>query len=105
MVQVFISHSSRDTNLAKSVIDLLRSALNLPASEIRCTSVPGYKLPGGAETDNQLRSELLEAPVFVGLVTEAGMASAYVLFELGARWGAKKQLIPLLAPGVSPSIL
>jgi len=73
--------------------------------EIRCTSVPGYTLEGGARTDEELRMELLEAPVFVGLITEASYASAYVLCELGARWGADKHLIPLLAPGVSPSVL
>lgn len=105
MIKVFISHSSKDAVLAKQLIDLIRSALNLPSSDIRCTSVPGYKLPGGAETDRQLRSELLDATVFIGLITEAGLASAYVLFELGARWGADKQLIPLMAPGVSPEIL
>ena len=105
MIRVFISHSSKDTALAKQLIDLIRSALNLPSTDIRCTSVPGYKLPGGAETDRQLRTELLNAPVFIGLVTEAGLASAYVVFELGARWGAEKQLIPLMAPGISPGIL
>ena len=87
MIKIFISHSSRDIALAKPVIDLLRLALNLSDEEIRCTSVPGYKLPGGAETDQQIRKELLAAPVFIGLVTDAGLASIYVLFELGARWG------------------
>jgi len=43
--------------------------------------------------------------VFLGLVTDAGIASIYVLFELGARWGADKQLIPLLGPGVSADVL
>ncbi len=105
VIRVFISHSSRDVALAKLLIDLIRSALRLSTTEIRCTSVAGYRLQGGAQTDAQLREEILAAPVFVGVITEAGLTSAYVLFELGARWGTAKQLIPLMAPGISPEIL
>lgn len=105
MIKVFISHSSRDASLASLLIDLIRSALGLRSDEIRCTSVPGYRLLGGIETDAQLRKEILDSPVFVGLITEDGLKSAYVLTELGARWGTEKQLIPLMAPGISPTIL
>jgi hypothetical protein len=51
VIKIFISHSSKDVLLVKALIDLIRSALSIPASDIRCTSVPGYKLPGGALTD------------------------------------------------------
>jgi hypothetical protein len=105
VVQIFISHSSKDVPLVQALINLIRNALRIPAPDIRCTSVPGYKLPGGAITDSQLRQELLAAPVFIGLVTEASLASLYVLFELGARWGASKELIPLMAPGISVQVL
>jgi TIR domain len=105
MVLVFISHSESDARIAEFLVDLLRSALDLSASEVRATSVEGYRLPAGADTDEQLRDELLTAPAFVGLVSPKSFSSAYVLFELGARWGAKKHLVPLLAPGVDASIL
>lgn len=104
-IKVFISHSSNDAVLAKLLIDLLHAALRLPASQILCTSVPGYKLEGGAETNEHVRKKLLAAPVFIGLITEAGLNSAYVLFELGARWGRNRQLIPLLAPGIPAGAL
>jgi len=91
--------------LANLLITFLRSALRLSSEEIRCTSVAGYNLPGGVETDEHIRQEVLTTPVFIGLITESGLASAYVLFELGARWGAKRPLIPLLAPGISPDTL
>lgn len=105
MIQVFISHSSEDTKLAGLVVDLLRSALNLGAQTIRASSVDGYRLPAGAEFNDQLREELLAAPVFIGILSPLSLSSAYVLFELGARWGVGTQLIPLLAPGMTAHAL
>src|SRR5690242_5692592 len=104
-IDVFLSHSSRDSELANALVDLLRSAFNLPASRIRCTSVSGYKLEVGADTNEQLRRETVESLVLVGLITEVSIDSAYVLFELGARWGARKFLAPLLGAGRGPEIL
>lgn len=105
MPRVFISHSSHDREMAALLIDLLRSALNLPAEEIRCTSVDGHRLAGGQETDRTLRAEIRDCEVFIGLISEASIESAYVLFELGARWGAERHLLPLLAPNADPSLL
>ena len=105
MIQIFLSHSGEDKALADSVSELLKAALHLAANEIRCTSVQGSRLPGGAHIAEQLRNELLVSPTFVGLISARSFSSAYVLFELGARWGADKHLIPLLAPGVSSGIL
>ena len=104
-LEVFISHSSHDVGVTKCLITLLRSALRLPASAIRCTSVDGYRLPGGADTDEQLRREVHESRAFIGVISAASLGSMYVAFELGARWGARRPLLPLLAPGTNPSII
>jgi hypothetical protein len=101
---VFISHSSADERIASKLIELLRAALDLGAEQIRCTSVDGYRLPSGAHTEDQLREELNAAKIFIGVITPNSLASAYVLFELGARWGARLSLVPLLA-GIEPSNL
>lgn len=94
---VFVSHSSADEQIASKLAELLRAALSLSADQIRCTSVDGYRLPSGAHTEERLREELNAARIFIGIITRNSLASAYVMFELGARWGAGLRLIPLLA--------
>jgi hypothetical protein len=105
MVKIFISHSGHDAIIAKALAELFCSAMRLAKSEIRCTSVDGYRLPAGVNTDEQLRREVLDAPVLVGLISQHSFESAYVLFELGARWGNNSFMAPVLAPKVSASIL
>jgi hypothetical protein len=96
-ILVLISHSSRDAELASALIGLLRSGLGLLASQIRCSSVDGYRLPAGVNTNDQLRKEIKSVKVLIGLLTSNSLSSTYVLFELGARWGAELFMIPLLA--------
>jgi hypothetical protein len=104
-IKVFISHSNKDVEVAKKVIDLLRISLNLKAEEIRCTSVDGYRLQGGAETDNQLKTEVFDSEVLVGLVSTDSMQSHYTLFELGARWGARRPMVPLIIDSKGAQVL
>jgi hypothetical protein len=104
-IRLFISHSSQDHALVRLLLDLLCSALCLPAGQVRCTSIDGYRLPGGANTNVQLRAEVQDADAFIGVISAQSIKSLYVAFELGARWGAGKPLIPLLAPGIDVSLL
>lgn len=94
---VFISHSSADEVLAAATVRVLRDALNLRPEQIRCTSVDGYRLPIGSQTDETLRQEVLAADTVLAVVSDRGVTSAYVLFELGARWGAKRPIFPIVA--------
>ena len=104
-MKVFVSHSSVDALIAEAFIDLLRSALGIKADEIRCTSVPGYKLPAGVDSNEQLRREVFESTVFVALLSPQSLQSTYVMFELGARWGAKRYFAPILVKGATASLL
>jgi hypothetical protein len=105
MIKIFISHSSTDQQLAEKLTELVKNALRLSSDEIRCTTIDGYRLPGGAKTNEQIKREVRDSIAFIGLISTAATDSMYVLFELGARWGSDKHLLPLLAPGVSPDIL
>src|ERR1051325_5172461 len=96
-IEIFISHSSQDTKVAEALVEVLRNALDIPAAKIRCTSVDGYKLEIGTQTDEQLRKEIYDSIAFIGLITQSSIQSAYVLFELGARWGGHLHLSPVLA--------
>ena len=104
-MDIFISHSSQDVELAKLLIDLLKTALNLSSSNIRCTSVNGYRLPAGASTNEVLKKEVHESKVLIGLISPSSINSAYVLFELGARWGASLPLIPLISNQLGSELL
>jgi hypothetical protein len=104
-LDIFISHSSRDAEVAEALIVLLRSALSIPAKKIRCTSVEGYMLDAGVSVNDQLRIEIHEAKSFIGLITRDSLDSTYVLFELGARWGAGRHLIPVLLSASDKGLL
>jgi hypothetical protein len=92
-----ISHSSQDEALATALIDLLKSAIGLVARQIRCSSVDGYRLPVGVNSEDRLRKEVNAANVVIGLITPNSLTSDFVMFELGARWGSRLFLAPLLA--------
>jgi len=104
-MEIFISHSSSDVKIAKSIIEIVRKAFNIESKKIRCTSVPGYKLPAGASTDEQLKGEIFSSKAFIGLLTKESISSTYVLFELGARWGVNLPLILLICDKAGVSIL
>jgi hypothetical protein len=103
-ILVFISHSSKDADLALALIELLKAGLGLLTNQIRCSSVDGYRLPVGVNSEATLREEVNEAKAVIGLITPSSLSSAFVMFELGARWGANQYLAPLLA-GVKPNEL
>ena len=54
-IKLFISHSSKDSHFVQALIDLIRVAINLGSTQIRCTSIDGYRLPAGANTNEQLK--------------------------------------------------
>lgn len=96
-IDIFISHSHQDIDIAEAFIELFRRGLNVPVERIRCTSVDGYRLPVSTlSIDDQLRREVEQAKVFIAIITPVSLESAYVSFELGARWGTNEFSAPIL---------
>ena len=100
-IDIFVSHSKHDQDLAKAVVELLIEALKIPRTRIRCTSVVGHQLRGGISIEKKLRQEINASRVFLGLLTSDSLKSVYVMFELGARWGIDKYWYLLKAKGVA----
>ena len=98
-IRLFVSHSSADAGCAATLVDLVRAAMQISPEDIRCTSVPAYKLPAGTPADEALKMEAFESQVFVALLTPSSLKSTYVLFELGARWASGRRLCPVLTNG------
>lgn len=103
-VLVLISHTNKGKLLAEALMELLQSGLGLLPSQTRCCNVNEYWTAEGVNTGAHLRAEVPAAKVLIGLITPRSLSSAYVLFELGARWGAGLPMIPLIV-GVSANEL
>jgi len=99
--RVFISHRHKDHEIAKALIELLKSAFVIDSADIRCTSVQGYMLTPGERTSEELRSNLAGAELVMGLLSPGTAESNYVLAELGAAWGQDVTTFPLLARGAT----
>ena len=54
------------------------------------------ELSGGEKWETRLRNELAEADVVVALLTPASVSSSWVLHEIGAAWGLRKPIIPVI---------
>lgn len=63
MTRIFISHSHADEKIASLLVDFLLAALAIRPEDIRCTSVPGHKLPFGTSIGEQLKNDGSTEPV------------------------------------------
>jgi hypothetical protein len=97
--KIFVSHRHKDEPQARALLELLQAAFEIKKEDIRCTSVPPYKLDAGDKTSERLRAEIAGAEVVLGLLSPDTSESKYVLAELGAAWGVGVATFPLLLRG------
>ena len=55
--KLFISHRHKDENIARALVDCIKSYFRIDKQDIRCTSVRPYRLPVGENTAERLRKE------------------------------------------------
>lgn len=106
-LEIFVSHSHHDKELAKRLIALVRLAFGLKAKATRCSSVEGHQFGIGTDVGDELRREIKEARVFIALWTPHSLKSHWVSFEAGARWqtGQKSfSLVSAVTPEQLPAI-
>lgn len=79
-MKVFISHSSKDAEIAKSLSFFLKN-LNMDV-DIFCTSISGG-ISQGDDFVHRIEKELENSDIFVPLISKNYLKSSYCLIELG----------------------
>lgn len=98
-IELFISHSERDSDLVLPLADWLSSSFGLEEGEVRCTAADG--LPPGEFPAAILRDDIRSAKAIVGLVTTNSLRSHWVRLEMGAGW-LQEHLHLIRGPGLDP---
>ena len=101
MTRIFISHSHLDENIADLLIDFLTESIEIPKTEIRCTSDPNHGLDfSSSSISDQLKNDLSNAGALIVIATVDSLRSPWVLFEVGSFWTTDKLVAPIIGPGL-----
>jgi len=98
MRKVFISHTARDTDWARSFAKALKD---------RGISVwfDEFDVQPGESLRDALESGLRDSDVLVALLDAEAPAKPNLFFELGAAIGMGKRVVPIVPKGIDPSAL
>lgn len=89
--QVFISHATADKWVAKAICEKIES---VGASTFR----DDRDINGGDDIPESIRKEIKRSKEIIVLLTPASVNRPWVLFEVGAAWGWRKdfRIVPVL---------
>nr|WP_244981497.1 toll/interleukin-1 receptor domain-containing protein [Corallococcus exercitus] len=102
---IFISHAAKDKDLVDAFVELLVSGMGVEAEDIVCTSLSQQTVPLGNKFREYLRDAVNDCSLFICLVSKNFYASTFALCEVGAAWGAKKTIVPVMVPPLGPKNL
>lgn len=99
MPEIFVSHATRDQELAEAVVELLQLGSGVPGNQIFYASGAGMGVPAGARFNEYIRSKAEEASLVIAIVSPAFQESAFSIAEVGAAWMLQANFFPLTVPG------
>jgi len=95
---VFVSHATKDADIAAEIVDLIEQGIGVPEAEIFCSSLHGYGIPTGKTFVTFMKEQMLEPKVVILLLTPSYFESKFCLSELGAAWVKSHFIFPILVP-------
>ncbi|MDZ5609882.1 toll/interleukin-1 receptor domain-containing protein [Bacillus pseudomycoides] len=98
--KIFISHSSKDKEYVKTLVQLLNNiGVEKNKNSIFCSSLPGYDIPHGKSIYEFLKKELKNNNIMILFVlSDNYYQSAPCLNEMGAAWITSKKYTTVLTP-------
>lgn len=98
-MKLFISHSSKDSKIAKCVVDLLYG-IGLKENDMFCSTIAEIGIPINNDIYDYLQNMLKDEELYIiFLLSDQYYQSAACLNEMGAVWVNKKAYITFLLPG------
>ncbi len=99
---VFISHASKDKEIADAFVDLLlHGALSVPIDKIFCVSTDGTKIESGANWRDSIKESLLSAKLNFLIITPNYKESEVCLNEMGAAWVTSATVLPFIVEPIN----
>lgn len=99
MSTIFISHSSKNRELAEIWSEFLQVGMGVPREEIFCSSL-NRAIPTGEDFIRVIKEQMDGCRMVIALITEEYLNSKFCLMELGAAWVLNSDLCPLLGGNV-----
>ena len=96
-MKIFISHSSKNENYGKALVQLL-TGIGIKSEQIIFTSNPAFGVPNGQNIFNWLKSRINEKPYVIYLLSPEYYSSIACLNEMGAAWVIENQHSMIFTP-------
>jgi hypothetical protein len=90
---VFISHSSKDTFIAKQLDKLIREKCRKYNVK---TFLDERDIKGGDQISDTIKSNIEACDEFLVLISRYSVDSSWVLLEIGAAWMGNKRIVPIV---------